>query len=213
MTRYTLWISLGFFVLSALFLYASYVSVGWLQSALLGGFSTFLGASVGLVLVNVLLDKRSRRIATGPLLYLVMGPINRYHDELFLDAGWKKFGKDAFGVRINEFQNNDRLTTAWSPEDRRKMVELVEDQAESITETIDEIDLRLSDLLSVLGWNFDAKIVAAAITAKQEISIFRAATPPSSDEEAQTRVKAYFDIDAAANTVVHRLAEILRISG
>jgi hypothetical protein len=208
----TAWLAGASGLISLALLYAGYRTTGFQQDVLVSLFSTFLGAAIGLAVVNVFLDRRSKRIAAMPLAQLIQGPIAQFHDDFFITLGRNKFGTARFNELIDDYQNNGRDPVALSPEQRQGISEIIDEHKDRILQVTSDIDARLTDLINVLGWSFDANIISSALTCKQNISQFRAHIDPDTDRDRLRRIEMYLDIDAAAGGALERLYNVLGTS-
>jgi hypothetical protein len=207
--KFVIWLALGFLVLSALLLWLASRQDPFISNVMLALFSATVSIAIALFIVNFLVDQRSKRIAAAPLVRLVQGPILHLHNEYFIRLGREKFGTHQFNSLIDAYQNNGRDPIALSPDQRERISEMIEDNKSEIISAAKSIDVRLSDLITVLGWSFDAKIIASALTCKQNISEMLSNIDPLDDVQRLKRTEMYLDIDASASGVLKRLVEVL----
>lgn len=181
---------------------------GYLQQIVLALFGTFVGVFIGLVVVNIVLDKSARQIAAGPLIALVQNPITSYHNDLFIRPGRDRFGIDAFNRMIEKYKTNHGNPQAFTPQERLAISQLIDDKSEECRQCLDEIDAVLTTAISVLGWSYDAKIIAAALTCKNYIAEFRLVATPADDNDRLKRIERYFDIDGSSGAFLRMLNQI-----
>lgn len=201
-------LAIAFLIGAMIALLAAYYAGSFVQQALLNVFGTALSAAVGLFIVNVVLDKKSRRIAAGPLMQLIHEPITYYHNDLVIEAGRNKFGIPNYGKITAAYNNNGGNPQVLSQPERAMFNELIEENIVEINSCIDDIDSRLSDLINVLGWSYDAKIISAALHCKRNILGFKSLSNPVSDTEKLKRIEYYIDIDTSSSTVIVTLSNI-----
>lgn len=206
--KYILWIAVGFAFLTIAAFLAALGSDGFLSNAFLGIFSAFLSVTLALILVNIFIDQRSRRVAAAPLARLVSPPIIRFHND-FITWGRDRFGTARFNAMIDTYQDNGHDPVAFSPEERSGMSDMIDKNRDGVEKHFGIIDARMSDLIDVLGWSFDAKIISAALDCKQNIAEFLANIEPLDELQRNKRVEMYLDTDAASGAVLQRLYEVL----
>jgi hypothetical protein len=206
--RYIGWMASGFLVLSGVFLVISAQFSGFWSDVSLSIFSALLSVTFALLLVNIFIDQRSRKIAAAPLTRLVSSPIVTFHNE-FISYGRQRFGTANFNSLLDLYQANKRDPIALSPDQRAGMANLIDDNKDVIVSRVKEIDDRMTDLINVLGWSFDAKIIAAALNCKQNIAELMANITPKDDSENLSRIEMYLDIDGTAGAVLQLLYKVL----
>jgi hypothetical protein len=201
-------LSIAFLVGAVVALVAAYYAGSFAQQALLNVFGTALSAAVGLFIVNVVLDKKSRRIAAGPLMQLIHEPITYYHNDLVIEAGRNKFGIPNYSKITDAYNANRGNPQVLSQSERIMFNELIEENITEINACIDDIDSRLSDMINVLGWSYDAKIISSALHCKRNILGFKSLANPANDAEKLRRIEYYIDIDTSSSAVIVTLANI-----
>lgn len=189
-------------------LVGAYYAGSFAQQALLNVFGTALSAAVGLLIVNVVLDKKSRRIAAGPLMQLIHEPITHYHNDLVLEVGKNKFGIPNYSRIQDAYNNNGGNPQVLSQPERVMFNDMIEENILEINSCIDEIDLRLSDMINVLGWSYDAKIISSALHCKRNILGFKSLANPTNDADKLRRIEYFIDIDTSSSAVIVTLANI-----
>lgn len=208
MKRYVIWLGVVFLLASALLLWAAKITTGFTSNALLAVFSASVSVGVALIIVNFLIDQRSRRIAAAPLVRLVRGPIADLHND-FISFGREKFGTAQFNTIIDAYEDNDCDPVAWSPEQRAALSEMIDQKKDQIVKAVGVVDSRLSDVISVLGWSFDAKIISSALHCKQNIAELLARIDPCDEAQRLKRTEMYFDLDTSASYVLKYLCDAI----
>ncbi len=174
-------------------------------------FGTSGGLFVGLIVVNIYIDKSSRKVAAVPLALLIETAINRLHNDYFVEIANQKFGSTKFGAMITDFGEGKREAQAFSPEDRCALRDMLMHHKNGIITSVEDVDKRFSTLIDVLGWTFDAKVVAYALETKRNASELIAALNSEDPDATERMIKHWFDIDLNASATRRRLAQILEI--
>ncbi|MBX7486947.1 hypothetical protein K3177_00315 [Qipengyuania sp. GH25] len=200
------WLSL---VLAVVCVAGGWYTAGFYRELLISLFGTFGGLAVGLFVINFYIDKNSRKIAALPLALLIETAVNRLHNDYFVGIAHAKFGSTKFGSMLDEFGEANREPTAFSPEDRQALREMILKHKDQIKAAIQDLDQRFSTLITVLGWSFDAQVVAAALEAKRNASELIAALDTDDPDQEYRLIKHWFDVDATANSTRSFLAKIL----
>lgn len=146
-----------------------------------------------------------------PLALLIETAVNRLHNDYFIGIAHNKFGSTRFSSLIDDYQNANRSPNAFSPEDKNALSIMILDHKDQIRAAVQDLDQRFSTLISVLGWSFDAKVVAAALEAKRNASELIAALDSEDPDQSDRLIEHWFDVDLTANATRRFLAEILEL--
>lgn len=203
-----IWIASAFGLLSLFALYIGITSEGKISEFSVSIFTTFLSLSIGLFLVNVFIDQKSRKVAAAPLARLVSLPIMSFHND-FIKWGREKFGTADFNRILDIYSENNGDPIALSPDQRSRMSQIIVENKDLINDHFRLIDERMSDLINVLGWSFDAKIISAALNCKQNIAEFYENLDAVSDAESLTRIEMLFDTDSSSGALLEYLFSVL----
>lgn len=197
-----------FLVLTIASLWGALETEGNNSNLLFSTFSIFGSVGLGLFLVNFLVDQKSRRIAAAPLSRLVSLPIMSFHND-FIRWGREQFGITSFNAILDEYAANRGDPVALSPEQRDGMDKILDKNSAMIDEYFSLIDERMSDLINVLGWSFDAKIISAALSCKQNIAEFNENHDPTDASSRLKRIEMYLDTDGTSGAVLEHLYAVL----
>ncbi len=182
--------------------------VGLAQQFAFSVFSAALSVTMAIAIVNVILDQKSRRLAAGPLARLVALPITDHHNSQ-ITWGREKFGTADFNALITKYEANGHNPIAFSPVERDQIDEMIDANIGDIEDQHNLIEERLREMIGVLGWSFDARIIAAALTCQQNIAEFNQNNPPIDDETKLKRIEMYIDIDSSATAALEFLVGVL----
>lgn len=186
-------------------------TTGYIHELLVGLFGTFGGLAAGLFVVNFYIDKGARKLAAASLALLIETAVNRFHNDYFVGISHARFGSTKFGSMIDDFVKAKRAATAFSPDDRAALKEMILGHRDQIKLALQDLDQRFSTLITVLGWIFDSKIIAAGLETKRNASELIAAFD-SEDPDQETRlIEFWFNVDASANSTRRFLAEVLDV--
>jgi hypothetical protein len=149
---------------------------------------------------------------SGPNKYIIAeASVNRLHNESFVLIAHERFGAIKFETMIKDFSAGGRTSIAFSPNDRCELYDLIKKNEQKIKVHLTDIDQRFSTLITVLGWSFDASIVASALNTQRNISDIFLAFDSSDKESKDKLIKYWFDADLYANHTRQKLLEILDI--
>lgn len=183
------------------------------SSAYIGGLlaniaSTFLGLSIGLYIVNIYLDRESKRAAVTSLLKLIAPSIQGHHNALLHEA-WNRFGKPQWGEIIGRYTENGGDPRALTPEERQKIYDMVKAGKVKYDSTFTTLEAELKELALILGWSFDPGILSASFNCRYAITKLRAATFDDSEEAKLEVCEHFLDTEFTSSLVFHGLVELL----
>jgi hypothetical protein len=199
---------LGFVLLTVVSGFFTASQSGLAQQFGLAIFSASLSVAMAVAIVNLLLDQKSRKLAAGPLARLVSLPIVKHHNAQIL-WGREKFGTADFNKLIDKYESNGHNPIAFSPSERDQFAQMISENIKDIESHHTVIEERLREMIGVLGWSFDAKIIAAALNCQQNIADFRLNNPPEDDNARLKLIEMYIDIDSSATTALSCLYAVL----
>ena len=143
------------------------------QSVLINTSTSFLALGIGLIFVNIYLERNSRKDAVRSLLILSDQAIATYHNT-WLDLCWAKFGRDRFSEITVEY-----IKSNGAPEGLQRVVRdlytLVKDNAVLISK-LESLENALTELSRMAGWDLDARLLKACLDARISISRLREIT-------------------------------------
>src|SRR6266446_8117696 len=96
------------------------------QAVLINAATSFMALGVGLIFVNIYLERHARKGAVRSLLVLSHTAIGDFHDAL-LDIGWARFGRDQWGNFIKEYMDAGGQPEALRQEVRDFLYNTVKD--------------------------------------------------------------------------------------
>lgn len=194
-------------ILSAVLAY--YLSGYW-QSLVLNVAAAFFAASLGIVLINVYLERNSRAGAVRSILMLSNKSIARFHNT-FLDLVWTKFSSTDFGdLREKYIQANGDIMVI-SPDDREKIYILAKNKNDELSALVGELEQSLIEITSLIGWDLDVDLLESTLKARHYIRSYKAVSFDDS-QDAKNRVAEYLiDIDTFSQFARIRLKKLCGI--
>lgn len=211
----SLWpISAAFFIIALSFAALPYTTGNPVtQSLYFGIASAFFSVFLGLMVVNVVLSSKDRKRAAAPLLRLIAELARFQHNWLFIKLGRDTFGIDKFNRLLSIYQKNGRSAEAFTPENLNALVEMVLSKKTDIMKSYSEIEHNARDMAYILGWGYDAKILAAILNTRTDVVKFLRliGTESLSFSSKQELIAAFLDVDAALGACVEGLAAKLGV--
>jgi hypothetical protein len=177
------------------------------QPLLINVATTFLAVAVGIVIVNIYLDKASRRGAVMSLLQLSDAAIIDFHDHV-LDLVWTKFGKDEWGELVDGYVASGGDAMTIKPGFRRWIYDLVNADQSKLGPLIQSLDSSLQEIISLVGWSLDADLLACALRARNAIRLYRGIPFDDTDEACAKTTEHLIDIFLQSQFARRRLMEI-----
>ncbi len=185
----------------------AYFTSGYWTSLFLNLASTLIGIGVGIALINVYFDVKSRRRAIQPLLQLITPSIAKVHNSL-LRRGFDNFGMPQFKEIMDRYHVNNRDPRALSPDERNKLYDIVKSDKNGVLALYDMLESDLRELTIVLGWSFDPQILASAFACRYAITKMRSVVFDDSDQCKLDVCEQFLDVDGAASLVFARLVKV-----
>lgn len=170
--------------------------------------TTFFGLGVGLYIVNIYLDRKSRKTAVTSLLRLIAPSIQAHHNALLTEA-WNRFGKPQWGEIMDRYADNDGDPRALTPDERHTIYEMVKAKKAMYEVRFTTLEAELKELAVILGWSFDPSILGASFNCRYAIAKLRAATFDDSEDSTLVVCEQFLDVDFTSSQIFHRLVELL----
>lgn len=180
------------------------------QPLLINISTTFLAVAIGIVIVNIYLDKASRRDAVLSLLQLSDRAIVDFHDHL-LGLVWTKFGKDEWGEILDGYVESGGDPMTVKPGYRRWVYDLAKADSSKLGPLIQSLDNSLQEIISLVGWSLDADLLAFALRARNAIRLFRGIPLDDSDEACSKITEHLIDLDLQSGLARRRLVDISEV--
>jgi len=177
------------------------------QPVLINAATAFFGAALAIILVNVYLERDSRRKAVRALLRLAQDGIVDFHNT-FLDIVWTKFGKDDFGKLRENFKEAGGDVMVLAPEQRKSIYDLAKQHQTHLGPLLEKLDQALVEVVSLTGWSLDANLLAQALQCRVSIRKFRMLKLDDSDDAINGAAEHLIDIDTFGTTALHILKDM-----
>jgi hypothetical protein len=161
--------------------------------------SASLAVFLGLVTVNLVLNSRDRRMAAAPLLSLIANLHEKLHNELFIRAGWDKFGSARFGQLIDMYTESKGSPEAFAPEELESLYQMIISKKAELIDVYSKIEANARDMAAILGWGYDARILGAILSVRSNIlSFMNLLALPAHDQPSKKKiVEHYLDIEGS----------------
>ena len=183
---------------------AYFAPAGYWQSLLVNLATVFFGAALAIVVVNIYLERDSRRKAVGALLRLATDGIADFHNT-FLDLMWGKFGKDDFGQLRERFKNARGDIMVLNQEQRRAIYDMGKQHHAKLTPLLEKLDQVLAEVTSLVGWSLDSTLLTQVLQGRNAIRRFRSITLDDSDQAINEAAEHLIDIDTFSASAYHIL--------
>jgi hypothetical protein len=184
-----------------------YAPQSFWQPVLINAATAFFGAALAIILVNVYLERDSRRKAVGALLRLALDGIADFHNT-FLDIVWTKFGKDDFGDLCEKYKKAGGDVMVLTPEQRKSIYDLAKQHQTRLGPLLEKVDQALAEVVSLSGWSLDASLLTQALQGRISIRNFRTLSLDDSDDAIKGSAEHLIDIDTFSATAIHILKDI-----
>lgn len=177
------------------------------QPLLINVATTFLALALGVIAVNIYLERDIRRDAVRSILSLANEAIANFHNT-FLDLMWSQFSKDEFGEMRDKYMKAHGDIMVLAPESRQRLYDSAKQKSAEVAPLLQKLDETLSEITALVGWNMDARVLQQALQARTSIRKYRAIALDDKPETVGRIAKHLLDIDTFSATV-HRLLEEL----
>jgi hypothetical protein len=200
-----IWINSFLFVAAAIGGYFS-PEVFW-QPLLINLSTTFFAIALGVVVVNIYLDKASRQGAVISLLQLSDRAIAEFHDS-FLDMVWTRFSKDEWAEIVRGYTRGGGDVMTIKPDYRTWIYELAKEKQNKLNPLIQDLDDSLQEIISLVGWSLDDELLACALRARNAIRLYRG-IPYDDTEAAHSKICEHLiDMMLQASSARGRLMDL-----
>lgn len=189
---------------------AYFIEDKYFQGLLVGLSCSFFQLFLGLLIVNIYLDRKSRKGAIHSILVLSNYNIGKFHNR-FLELLWTKFGQNELGNLIDEYIQGDGRPEIIPPEKREKIYGVIKNNHLEIVSLLTELESTFTEMSRLIGWDLDATLLQFTINARSSIREFLAITPDDSEDSKLHLVEYLIDIEysaSSANGILKDLAGI-----
>lgn len=208
MKKHLVWINILLFV--ALSVGAYYSPTTFWQPLLINMATTFFAICLGLVVINIYLEKAQRKGAIRSLLHLCNNAIANFHNT-FLDLIWTKFGKNEFGDLRNAYMKAGGDPKTLPPETREKLYLLATTKQNELSILIQSLEESLAEVTRLVGWDLDADLLSECLKARTAIRHFREVKLDGSDKAKEDISEHLIDIDCFSQYARDKLLELAGI--
>lgn len=177
------------------------------QPLLINLATTFFAAALGILVVNIYLERDSRKSAVRALLTLSQEGIADFHNA-FLDMVWTKFGKNDFGELRDKYSDAGGDIMVLTPENRKSLYDISDENQNRIGPLLEKLDQALSETTNLVGWSLDADFLSQAIQARNSIRAYRVLEHDGSEEAINGVAEHLIDIDTFSSTAYHILKRV-----
>jgi len=189
---------------------AYFVPPQYWQPLLINLATTFFAVGVGIIVVNIYIDKESRKGAVVSLLQLSHRAISDYHDQ-FVDLVLKRFGRDEWESIVNGYIKGEGDVMTIKPDHRKWIYDLAKENQNKLGPCIQDLDDALQEIISLVGWNLDDDLLALGLRGRNAIRLYRG-IPYDDTDEAKAKISEYLlDMDLQSMFVRDRLIELSEI--
>ncbi|GAB5416833.1 MAG: hypothetical protein Crog4KO_17000 [Crocinitomicaceae bacterium] len=183
----------------------------YFQSFAINLSTTFLAISLGVIVVNIYLDKDGKKGAVRSIFHLSNDSMTEFHNKL-LDLMWSKFGKNEFIEILDEYVEGGGDPDIISPEKREKIFTAIKTNHGEILNLITTLDQTLAEMISLIGWDLDPYILEKSLDARRSIIDFREIKLSAENENDPAIKKAIIehalDIDLFTSMARRKIIEL-----
>jgi hypothetical protein len=176
------------------------------QSFLVNASTSFIALGVGLIVVNIYLERDSRRSAVESLLTLTIPVISSFHNTWF-EMCWAKFGLERFAEIGVEYIKSGGKPECLQRVVRDDLYRVVKNNANLATK-LDSLENTLIELSGMAGWDLDARLIGACLDARKSISRLKEVNRDDSEQATTSITEHILDTDLYSQKALNRLAEL-----
>jgi len=179
---------------------AYWASAAYWRPLLLNLAATFLAAGLAVVIVNLYLDRGSRKDALKALLRMVLPAIKDMHNSI-LDEVFKRFGKEEFDSLVKRYTDAGGDPRALTPAERDKFYGLVKDNHDRLRDLFRRLNEVMKELTAILGWSFNPDLLREVFFCRYAVSKFLLLKLDDTDQGKLDAVEQFFDSHIKGFTV------------
>jgi hypothetical protein len=188
-----------------------FVPEGYWQSLLIELGATFLAVAVGIVAVNIYLDKDSRKAAIKSIVQLSGSSMNAYHRHI-TNLLLTRFDADEATTIVRKYAEHNGDINFIKPDHRRWIYDLAKADQARIAAVVNDLERTLEEVTSLVGWDLDSSLLASTLHARQSIRLYRE-IPFDDSEEAMKRITEHLlDIDIYITGAASRFIALADLS-
>jgi hypothetical protein len=192
MKRYLILISLVLAALTGTSAY--YTTSNFFQAYLIEVSATFFSVAVGVVVVNIYLDRASRIGPTKLILALSHEALVNFHNT-YLGLLLTKFGRNEIQTFQAIYVGANGDPKALSPNIRSQIYEVAKSKENELTRLLQELENALSEITALAGWDLDTQLLENTLKSRTAIRGYRKISFDDSDDAKEKVTEALLDID------------------
>jgi len=169
-----------------------------------------MALGVGLIFVNIYLERHARRGAVKSLLVLSNLAIAEFHNA-FLNLCWARFGRDEWGKIQEEYINAGGKPTSLRQDVRDFLYETTKSN-EELKAKLGKLLDTLTELARMVGWDLDARLLQACLDARIASGRLKDVKHDDSEDSKNSATEHLLDIDYHSGVARHLLMTIAGVS-
>lgn len=188
----------------------SVLPAGYWQGVVASSSASFLILGVGLLFVNVYLERSARQGAVKSLFILANTSIATFHN-YFLDRCWAQFGRDEWLALHMDYLRANGKPEAMRQDARQFLYDLFESDTQFRTNLVD-LEEMLVELTRLVGWDLDAELLEHCLDARACIAQARALPLDNTAASINQVTEHVLDADLHSQRVRDLLLKIAGVS-
>jgi hypothetical protein len=156
--------------------------------------SCFIEISIGIIIVNIYLERKSKQGAVYSILEFADTSILQFHNKL-LDFMWTKFGSNEWANLIQEYYDGDSKPEIIPPVTRENIYEIIKINYVELRSDIRSLESTLTEMTYLIGWNLDAELLKWTIDARNSITKYLQVPNDDSAESKLHAIEYLLDLD------------------
>ena len=191
MKRMLVLISFGLMIL--LLIGAYFCTNAFWQAVAINAGTSFMSLGVGLIFVNIYLERNAKKGAVRALLILSSQSIVEFHN-MFLDICWAQFGRDAWGKIQDEYTDSNGQPSALRQDVRDFLYDLCKNN-QNLRGKIGRLRDTLVELSRMVGWDLDASLLESCLQSRISINSLMDLSFDDTDISKNSATEYLLDID------------------
>ncbi|WP_254459735.1 hypothetical protein [Xanthomonas sacchari] len=165
-----------------------------------------LSLALGILIVNLYLENKSKRSAVLALLSVTQHHVAAFHNH-WISTCWAHFGKDRFGQIAKEYLGSGGKPIALSEATRKEIYHLYNGD-QTMQKYLLNLDESLTELSRLAGWSLNPDILEASLKTRLSISQLREISLNDSPDAYTQVTEHLLDTDISCGIVLKSLMDV-----
>lgn len=201
------WLTIGLFLLSIIVAISGFfIKQQYLQSIIANISITFFGGALGVLIVNIYIEKSEKKKALKSLLRMIAPTVARASDTMLAEVH-RHFGTQEFSEIQIKYKKSGGDPKVLTPTERDKIYDMIHNNKSIFEDSAKIISEELKELAVIMGWSFNPAVLRELFDCRTAIRAFMTLSFTGTPQDKLDTCEQYLDFHIKAHSVVSMLHE------